>query len=63
MDCYAVSGTTLAIASELNRQWIGVDNSDEAIKTIRHRLRCGTQRMGDFSGKCKKLASTIDKSC
>lgn len=57
MDCYAGSGTTLAIASELNRRWIGIDNSDEAIKTIRHRLKCGTQRMGDFSGEREKLAS------
>jgi adenine-specific DNA-methyltransferase len=48
MDCYAGSGTTLAAASDLARRWIGVDRSDEAIKTILRRLRHGTERMGDF---------------
>ncbi len=48
MDCYAGSGTTLVKASELGRKWIGVDRSDEAIKTILHRLSYGTERMGDF---------------
>lgn len=48
MDCYAGSGTTLAVASNLGRRWIGVDRSDEAIKTTIRRLKYGTQRMGDF---------------
>jgi adenine-specific DNA-methyltransferase len=48
MDCYAGSGTTLAVASSLGRHWIGVDRSDEAISAILHRLRHGTERMGDF---------------
>jgi adenine-specific DNA-methyltransferase len=48
LDCYAGSGTTLAVASELQRQWIGVDQSPEAIKTILNRLENGTSRMGDF---------------
>jgi len=48
MDCYAGSGTTLAVASGLRRRWIGADRSDEAIKTILHRLAHGTERMGDF---------------
>jgi adenine-specific DNA-methyltransferase len=48
MDCYAGSGTTLATASQLGRHWIGVDRSEESIKTILHRLKLGTERMGDF---------------
>ncbi len=48
MDCYAGSGTTLAVASNLDRRWIGVDRSDEAIRTIVHRLTYGMKRMGDF---------------
>jgi adenine-specific DNA-methyltransferase len=48
IDCYAGSGTTLVAASNLGRRWIGVDNSNEAIKTIIHRLKHGTERMGDF---------------
>jgi adenine-specific DNA-methyltransferase len=48
MDCYAGSGTTLAVASRLDRRWIGVDRSDEAIRTILQRFNSGTNRMGDF---------------
>lgn len=50
LDCYAGSGTTLAAASNLDRHWIGVDRSDEAIETIIRRLNYGTERMGDFVG-------------
>lgn len=48
LDCYAGSGTTLAVASSLGRRWIGADRSDEAIATILHRFALGTERMGDF---------------
>lgn len=48
LDCYAGSGTTLEAASNLGRNWIGVDRSDEAIRTILHRLEYGTAPMGDF---------------
>jgi len=48
LDCYAGSGTTLAVASSLGRRWIGVDRSNEAIKTILRRFNQGTERMGDF---------------
>jgi adenine-specific DNA-methyltransferase len=54
MDCYAGSGTTLAVASNLGRRWIGIDRSDEAIKTILHRLVNGTERMGDFVSEQSK---------
>ncbi len=57
MDCYAGSGTTLVTAAELGRKWIGVDRSDEAIKTILHRLSNGTDRMGDFVNEQSKVAS------
>ncbi len=57
MDCYAGSGTTLTVASSLDRRWIGVDRSDEAIKTILHRLANGTERMGDFVNEQSKPAS------
>jgi adenine-specific DNA-methyltransferase len=54
MDCYAGSGTTLVVAANLNRRWLGVDRSEEAIQTILHRLTHGTARMGDFvSGDTK----------
>lgn len=48
MDCYSGSGTTLAVAAQLGRRWIGVDRSEEAIRTTLHRLEFGMERMGDF---------------
>ena len=48
MDCYAGSGTTLEVASRLQRRWIGIDRSDEAIHVILDRFKNGTTRMGDF---------------
>jgi len=34
LDCFAGSGTTLKSAQTNGRQWIGIDQSDEAIKVI-----------------------------
>jgi adenine-specific DNA-methyltransferase len=48
MDCFAGSGTTLEVASKLNRHWIGIDQSLESIKTIINRLKNGCEVMGDF---------------
>ena len=38
MDCFCGSGTTLKVAKELGRKWIGIDNSDVAIKVAKKRL-------------------------
>jgi adenine-specific DNA-methyltransferase len=38
LDCFCGSGTTLLAAQELNRKWIGVDQSDQAIKIAKKRL-------------------------
>jgi len=38
MDCFCGSGTTLLSAQELDRKWIGIDESDLAIKTTMKRL-------------------------
>lgn len=48
LDCFAGSGTTLAMAAELGRQWIGIDNSVEAFKATLQRLVHGVARMGDY---------------
>lgn len=37
-DFFAGSGTTLAVAQKLNRQWIGMDSSDHSIHVCRKRL-------------------------
>ena len=38
LDCFAGSGTTLKSAQTNGRQWIGIDQSDEAIKSIISKL-------------------------
>jgi len=38
MDCFCGSGTTLIAAQELNRNWIGIDKSKQAIKITQKRL-------------------------
>jgi adenine-specific DNA-methyltransferase len=51
MDCFAGSGTTLAVANEMQRNWIGVDSSPEALKTILARFENGLSLMGDYVKK------------
>lgn len=48
LDCFSGSGTTLAVASQLDRRWIGIDNSAEAIATTLRRFAKGLEPMGDF---------------
>lgn len=51
LDCFCGSGTTLAAASQLNRMWIGIDNSPEAIAATLKRFAKGLEPMGDFVEK------------
>lgn len=39
LDCFCGSGTTLVASQELGRKWIGIDQSDEAIKITQKRLK------------------------
>ncbi len=48
LDCFSGSGTTLAVADSLKRRWIGIDNSEEAIRTTLKRFEHGLKPMGDF---------------
>jgi adenine-specific DNA-methyltransferase len=57
LDCFAGSGTTLDVAAELGRRWIGVDSGQQAITTILRRFRHGLQPMGDFVSERKKNAA------
>jgi adenine-specific DNA-methyltransferase len=65
LDCFCGSGTTLAAAQELNRKWIGIDQSDFAIKAAQKKLASFPQ--GLFSGNkdyeflVQKLK--VEKSC
>lgn len=38
LDCFAGSGTTLVAAKKLNRNWIGIDSNEQAIKVTKKRL-------------------------
>ncbi len=38
LDCFAGSGTTLAVAEKLGRRWIGIDSSKYAVYTMQKRL-------------------------
>lgn len=38
LDCFAGSGTTLRAAHQNGRRWIGIDQSEEAIKACRQKL-------------------------
>jgi len=51
LDCFAGSGTTLAVAGQFKRNWIGIDDSPEAIETIINRFYKGLKPMGDYVNK------------
>jgi adenine-specific DNA-methyltransferase len=59
LDCFAGSGTTLAVADELNRKWIGIDCSTEAINTILDRFYQGLTSLGDFVEKKENNSSSF----
>jgi len=60
MDCFAGSGTTLVAADELNRNWIGIDIGNEAIKVMLRRFQNGTQTLDDYYGKEEENESVLD---
>ena len=60
LDCFSGSGTTLDVASQLGRQWIGIDNSAEAIATTLRRFAQGLEPMGDFVSSRKASLETRD---
>lgn len=57
LDCFAGSGTTLGVAQQLGRKWIGIDNSSYAIDNILKRFFKGLEGMGDYVNKNSGLDS------
>jgi adenine-specific DNA-methyltransferase len=62
LDCFSGSGTTLETAHRLGRQWIGVDNSAEAIRTTLARFAKGVEPMGDFVRRMEREESDDTKA-
>ena len=61
LDSFMGSGTSLVAAEELERKWIGVDSSIEAVATTLKRLATGSEPMGDFvKGKKAKQPMLFD---
>jgi adenine-specific DNA-methyltransferase len=54
MDCFCGSGSTLQAAFQNNRQWIGIDNSIEAICATLRRFHMGVDTMGDYVNPVNK---------
>jgi adenine-specific DNA-methyltransferase len=51
LDGFAGSGTTLSVATQMHRNWIGIDNSHEALMATLRRFALGLEPMGDFVEK------------
>lgn len=51
IDPFVGSGTTIDAANQLNRRWIGMDQSFTSAKTVMRRFKVGLQKMGDYVEK------------
>lgn len=60
LDCFSGSGTTLDLAEQLGRKWIGIDNSSEAIRNIFSRFYKGLEEMGDYVTKINNSTSSFN---
>lgn len=49
LDCFAGSGSTLLAAQNLNRKWIGIDQSDASAEVIRSRFKKNTYTYVDLT--------------
>lgn len=54
LDCFAGSGTTCGTAQHLERRWIGIDSSSEAIASIFKRLTNNLDDFGDYVSSLKQ---------
>lgn len=55
LDCFCGSGGTLVAANELQRYWIGIDNSEVAIKITLKRLDNPQQKLSQYNDRFQYL--------
>jgi len=64
LDCFCGSGTTLVAAEKLDRRWIGVDQSDSAIKIAKNRLyNIGLFSNGYIEARYKDTKTFVSSPC
>lgn len=57
LDPFCGSGTTLHAANDLDRKWIGIDESITALEASVDRLRNGLNKMGDYVNSQPQLVA------
>lgn len=64
LDPFNGSGTTIHAANELERKWVGIDQSFTAAEATLKRLRHGLEKMGDYVNKKEsgQIADLFDHS-
>ena len=62
LDCFAGSGSSLDVANQLGRSYIGIDNSYEAIANIIKRFSHGLKDMGDYVSNKKEVNDPYQNS-
>ena len=62
LDCFCGSGSTLMASQELERKWIGIDNSDSAIKIFKKRFGEKTSFANNFDYLNIKSSETKKKN-
>ena len=60
MDCFCGSGSALQAAYSHDRQWVGIDNSVEAISATLRRFHMGVEAFGDYVSLSKQQGSDKD---
>jgi adenine-specific DNA-methyltransferase len=65
LDCFSGSGTTLGAAFELNRKWIGMDNSIESMRAVLKRFTFGVEAYGDYVSKneTQQMRLELEEKC
>lgn len=61
MDCFAGSGSTLMVAEQLGRRWIGIDESKISVALIKKRLKKVVYQYIDISQIAPQNSKEVNK--